>query len=161
MLKLPTLHCAHALLPGPSQPLHRSSDQHWHASQQGKKPTRAGWAATERRLILSRPSGSACSILGTTVSCQPWAFIVFYYTCSRSQASQDQGLGHLLFLFPNPSLFCARPGLSKGDASLLLKKVPPCLFCILSLTEARATRQHRQGPGRKQQSLYTKPTCGL
>lgn len=37
---------------------------------------------------------------------------------------------------------------------------PAHLFCILSPAEARATRQHREGPGRKQQSLYTKPTCG-
>lgn len=71
-------------------------------------------------------------------------------------------MGHLLFLLPNPSLLCAKPGLTAKEMPVFFKrKVPPCLFCILSLAETRATSQHRERPGRKQQSLYTKPTCGL
>lgn len=61
--------------------------------------------------------------------------------------------------FLTPAALC-QAWLSKGDASLLQEKALPRLFCILSLAEARATGQHQEGPGRKQQSLYTKPTWG-
>lgn len=67
-------------------------------------------------------------------------------------------MGHLLSL-PNPRLLGARPG-SAREMPVLQKKALPHSLCILSLAEARATGQHREGPGRKRRA-YTKPTCGL
>lgn len=67
---------------------------------------------------------------------------------SRSQASQDQGLGHLLSLPPNPRLLGARPG-SAREMPVLQEKALPRLLCILSLAEARATGQRQEGLRRK------------
>ena len=66
----------------------------------------------------------------------------------RSQASQGQGLGHLLSLPPNPRLLGARPA-SARERPVLQEKALPRLLCILSLTEARATGQRQEGPRRK------------
>ena len=75
----------------------------------------------------------------------------WFSACSRLQASQDQGLGHLLSLPPNPRLLGATPG-SAREMPVLQEKALPHSLCILSLAEARATGQHQEGPGRKRRA---------
>lgn len=84
--------------------------------------TRAGWAATERKSIVSGPLGSI--VLQAQLS-PAGSRLSWFSACSRLQASQDQRSSHLLFYLANPRLLCARQGLRKGDASLLQEKAPP------------------------------------
>lgn len=65
---------------------------------------------------------------------------------SRVQTSQDERLGGLLSCFLIPSSFVAGLG-SVRQCRPSVEKAPPHLLCILSIAEARATSQYREGPG--------------
>lgn len=73
----PTPDCAHALLPGTSSLCKDSLTNAGLPASRGRNSTRAGRAATERKLIVSGPLGSAYNTSGTTVSCWLRAFMLF------------------------------------------------------------------------------------
>lgn len=154
----PTLHHAHALLPGTSQPLYRFSNQCWLPSQQGE-------GLHKDRMGCNREEADCVWTLRFSLqyfrhNCLLLAlgFHGFLHVLDCKLPRTKDRATSFSCLLTQPPLCQAWAQKRRCQSSA--GESPAHLFCILSPAEARATRQHREGPGRKQQSLYTKPTCG-